>query len=141
MDLEDQLYKENGSQYDVIEQKIDELEKILKALNKDQRTQQSAEINEILKTLEYTEKSPPILRDEKTKTIQILSKDRQNVLFEYDGERKNASVYNRNITGEQTKKYEWFFHRDMRLNVINPFVSVELEALAGYMKLRNPEMI
>lgn len=52
----------------------------------------------------------------------------KNVLFEHDRDAKIIFVNNQKLEGDETDRYDWFYHGDM---VFNRYVTTELDALAN----------
>lgn len=92
------------------------------------------EINETAEKLksEMTVTTSPIHETRRPFVLEIFDKKRENVVFssEGKGDSRVIKVKNQVLTGEDTQRFDWFEHRDLG---INPYVTIDLDALSLYM--------
>ncbi len=120
-----------------LENEIKEKKKESDVLYADYRIQQKKEIQEIAETLEMTKETSPIKNTYFPNKFVIFDKDRKHVVFEHDKDSRTIKVNNQEITGDETKRYDWFYHTDMPLN---PYVTINLDALSACLKLSDPHL-
>jgi len=86
------------------------------------------EVSRIAAALPMTGAMPPIAATSVPYEIKILSKNRQDTVFQYRRESRTIIVGGKTLTGEAIRKYDWFFHPHLRLPLV---LTVNLDALAG----------
>ena len=92
------------------------------------RARQDQEVSRIAAALPLTSAMTPIAATRIPFEIRILSRNRQETVFHYRRESRSIVVGGRTLTGEATRKYEWFFHPHLRLPSL---LTVNLDALAA----------
>ena len=93
------------------------------------REQRDKEINEIAEKIEMPTVSP--IRWSLNK-VQIFDKEWKNIIFEHDRIANIIIVNGKKLTGEETVRFNWFYHRDIGGA---PGVTVNLDALSSYLTL------
>lgn len=106
------------------------MQKIKNDLSYQSWAQKKKEIDELYeKTAETVQQQSPFKKI--GETIQIFDKERK-VVFEHNSKLKTIFVNNQTIVGDETNRYDWFYHKDM---VFNSYVTVDLDVLAEHLKL------
>ena len=88
------------------------------------------EIDQLSQTIEITPQMSPIRMI--GNKVQILDQQRQKVVFEHDKDLNIIFVNGQELKGDETKRYDWYYHPDRGLNLN---VTVDLQPLADYLKL------
>ncbi len=99
-------------------------------LHKAYELQKDLEISELAEKTAITHATSPVKKT--LNKIQIFDKERKNIIFEHDETANIIMVNGQKLTGEETNRFKWFYHRDMGLN---SYVTINLDVLSSYLTL------
>jgi|GEM_PF-4686110 len=135
-DLRPALLNKKASVDGIRHELQDKLDLIEDKIYQERTLQETARIAKIAVTLKITPKDSPILimKTPSVNTLQILDPLRSKFVFEHDKKAGSIKVNGKELTGNDLHRYDWFYHRDM---IMNPYTTIDLDALAGYGKLMN----
>lgn len=96
--------------------------------------QEAKEIDEIFEKIkpQMTLSSTPLQANYSGNKVRLFDRERKNIIFDHDKGTQTIRVNSQELRGEETKRYGWFYHPDMRMN---PYVTINLEELASYLML------
>lgn len=137
-DIEEQ--KKVSEEIDKLYKEKQELKKEMKSelvgpLWKERSEIISKKYDQILEKLKKEGKLPPLLcGDWRCNKVEILDKKRKDIVYSDNRDEKIVTVNNQTFKDDETKRFDWFHHRDLSFN---PYITIDYDALASYMKLQD----